>query len=92
MSVTCKNRKDHPASVGEVLKQFSMFGAQFPTFNVKGQTKVFTMTGAITTFLFFVVFIGYSVLKLSHLMDKYNPNIAELKESNFYDYNERVNL
>ena len=91
-AVTCKNRKNHPANVGEVLKQFSMFGAQFPTFNIKGQTKVYTMTGAILTFLLILVFSGYAALKLTHLFDKYNPNIAELKESNFYDFNERVNL
>ena len=32
------------------------------------------------------------MLKLSHLIDKNNPSIAELKETNFYDFNTRVDL
>ncbi len=39
-----------------------------------------------------VVFTLYAVLKLTHLLTKKNPLIAETKETNFYDYNTRVNL
>ena len=69
-----------------------MFGAKVPTFNIKGETKVHTVTGGILTTVFGVIFISYAVLKLTHLIDKKNPLIAEIRERNFYDYNTRVNL
>ena len=54
----------------DVLKQLDIFGAQFPTFNIKGQTREFTVTGGIMTFLLWLIFIGYAMLKLTHLVDK----------------------
>ena len=69
-----------------------MFGAKIPAFNIKGQTKVVTATGGILSSFLLVVFIGYALIKLTHLVDKKNPLIAEMREKNFYDYNTRISL
>ena len=69
-----------------------IFGVDLPTFNIKGETKVMTVTGGILSSLVAVVFFIYATLKLSHMLDKYNPNISEVKEKNFYDSSERLNL
>ena len=57
-----------------------IFGIDVPTFNVKGETKVMTVTGGLVSFGVGIIFFIYATLKLSHLMDKYNPNISEVKE------------
>ena len=69
-----------------------MFGAKVPTFNIKGQTKVHTVTGGILTSILGIIFFSYALLKLTHLMNKKNPLIAEIRESNFYDYHTRINI
>ena len=69
-----------------------LFGVDLPTFNIKGESKVATVTGGLLSFFVGVVFFIYGSLKLSHLMDKYNPNISEVKEQNFYNSDTRLNL
>ena len=92
MQISSKSRKNRPANVREAFKKIDVFGAKLPAFNIQGQTQVLTVSGGILTALLSVVFIGYASLKLTHLMDKKNPLIAELKETNFYDFNTRINL
>ena len=50
-----------------------IFGAPLPTFNLAGQTIVKTATGGVISFIVFVVFFVYGTLKLTHLINKYNP-------------------
>ena len=69
-----------------------IFGVDLPTFNIKGESKVATVTGGLLSFFVGVVFFIYGTLKLSHLMDKYNPNISEVKETNVYTTDTRLNL
>ena len=69
-----------------------LFGVDLPTFNIKGESKVATVTGGLLSFFVGVVFFIYGSLKLSHLMDKYNPNISEVKEQNVYTSDTRLNL
>ena len=51
-----------------------------------------TITGGLLSFLVGIIFFIYATLKLSHLLDKYNPNISEVKEQNIYDSSVRLNL
>ena len=90
--ISNKKNKNRPANVFQAFRQIDMFGANLPAFNISGQTQVLTVSGGILTALLAVVFIGYATLKLTHLIDKKNPLIAEVKETNFYDYNTRVNF
>ena len=69
-----------------------IFGVDLPTFNIKGESKVASVTGGLLSFFVGVVFFIYGSLKFSHLMDKYNPNISEVKEQNFYNSDTRLNL
>ena len=69
-----------------------IFGVDLPTFNIKGESKIMTFTGGLLSFFVGIVFFIYGSLKLSHLLDKYNPSISEIKEINFYDSSERLVL
>ena len=69
-----------------------IFGVDLPTFNIKGESKVMTVAGGLLSFFVGVIFFIYGSLKLSHLLDKYNPAISEIKEFNFYDSSERLVL
>ena len=90
--ISNKKNKNRPANVFEAFRQIDIFGANLPAFNLSGKTQVLTVSGGLLTALLLVVFIGYATLKLTHLIDKKNPLIAELKETNFYDFNTRVNF
>ena len=79
-------------NVPSVFKRMDIFGVDIPTFNIKGETKVMTVSGGLLSLLVGVVFFIYGSLKLSHLLDKYNPSISEIKEFNFYDSSERLVL
>ena len=79
-------------NVSSVFKRLDIFGVDLPTFNIKGESKVMTVSGGLLSFFVGIVFFIYGSLKLSHLLDKYNPSISELKEINFYDSSERLVL
>ena len=51
-----------------------------------------TVSEGLLSFFVGVVFFIYGSLKLSHLLDKYNPSISEIKEFNFYDSSDRLVL
>lgn len=51
-----------------------------------------TVSGGLLSLFVGVVFFIYGSLKLSHLLDKYNPSISEIKEFNFYDSSEHLVL
>ena len=87
-----KNRKNRPANIQEVFKKIDIFGAKLPSFNIKGETQVRTVTGGLLTSVLIVIFIGYATVKLTHLLDKKNPLIAERKQNNFYDSSTKVNF
>ena len=68
-----------------------IFGVDLPTFNIKGKSKVRTVTGGILSFFVGVIFVIYGSLKFSHLMEKYNPSISEVIKQNFYNSDTRLN-
>ena len=63
-----------------VFKRMDLFGVDLPTFTIKGESKVMTVTGGILSLCVALVFFVYATLKFSHLVDKYNPEISEVRE------------
>ena len=63
-----------------VLKKVDVFGEALPTFNLKGETHVNTMTGGLCTFLIIIICLAYGCLKFIHLVDKVNPSVSEITE------------
>ncbi len=51
-----------------------------------------TITGGIISFAVFSIFLIYGSLKMTHLISKYNPQISEIKEQNFYDMSTKLDL
>ena len=61
------------------MKRFDLFGAQLPTYNVKGKTEVRTTTGSICSILIIGLVIAYSILKLENMLTKKNPVLRTRK-------------
>ena len=75
-----------------VLKKIDIFGQPLPTFNLKGETAIPTLTGGIVTFLILIVFLAYSCLKFLHLINKHNPTIIENTEKDVFGSDDLINL
>ena len=59
------------------FKLIDLFGAPMPTFNIKGETKVMTVSGGVLTIFIFIVFLIYALLKLEMLVTAKNPTVTE---------------
>ena len=59
----------------DFLKALDIFGKPVPTFNIRGQTEVKTMCGALMSFVIMFLTIMFGILKLQHLIEKKNPTI-----------------
>lgn len=44
------------------------------------------------TFFVLVIMLIYASIKAIHLFSKHNPNVVQIAEKNYYDYNERLDL
>ena len=75
-----------------LVERIDGFGRSLPAFNLKGSSTVHTMTGGLFTFLVCIVLMVYSTIKLLQLVDKHNPNVSEVKELDFYNFEEILNL
>lgn len=74
------------------LERFDSFGQALPVFNIKGTEKVSTLTGGISTVLIAVILLTYSSLKLLQLVSKENPNVSEVNELDYYNFEEVLSL
>ena len=63
-----------------VLHKADIFGEPLPTFNLKGETHVNTITGGLCTFFIIITCLAYGSLKFVHLIDKTNPQLSEIIE------------
>ena len=50
------------------------------------------MTGGICTTILTVIVLVYSTIKLVQMVDKHNPNVSEIYELDFYNFEEVVEL
>ena len=60
------------------LLDLDMFGAQIPTFNMKGREKVTTSCGACASIIILTMTFAYGLVKLQHLDERKNPAISTL--------------
>ena len=58
------------------LLDIDMFGAEVPTFNMKGQRKFKTSYGACTSVLILSLTLAFALVKLTHLDERKNPTIT----------------
>ena len=75
-----------------ILERVDQFGRPLPTFNLKGEEMVHTVTGGLMTFFILVVMLSYGTLKFYHLVTLHNADVTSVLETDVYDYNERLNL
>ena len=60
-------------SWSSIVKRFDLFGKRLPTFNIKGVSEIRTQTGAYLSLILGLLGIAYSILKLSTLLNRKNP-------------------
>ena len=75
-----------------MFKRFDVFSKEIPAFSIKGERRISTTFGGITSVLIYFITVMYSALKMVHLTQKHNPNISELYELDYYDQEEKLNL
>ena len=75
-----------------MLERIDAFGQRIPAFNMKGRTRVHTLTGGCFTFFVVVILLVYSSITLLQLMNKHNPSVSEVKELDFYNFKEILSL
>ena len=51
------------------LKKFDVFAKPLPSFNLKGEVTVPTITGGIFTFFIIIIVMAYGTIKLIHLFE-----------------------
>ena len=78
-----KSKKRTWLTAGEAFRTLDAFGESLPTFNIKGNERVNTITGGVLSIVLYMTVLMYSMIKLGHLISKNNPNI-----STFYQENE----
>ena len=64
-------RKGAKWKFGTVFTRIDGFGADVPSFNLKGETKVNTIFGGIVTAFILLLTLGYSILKAVQLNIKH---------------------
>ena len=74
------------------MERLDIFGASLPMFNIKGETHVYTKTGGVLSLFVLMTWLSYGIVKLAQLYKKHNPFISEIKEKNFYDADEKLDL
>ena len=66
-----------------------MFGAEVPSFNIRGRHTVKTSAGACASITIIILTFLFALIKLQHLVEKKNPTIStnesSLKEGERFD-------
>ena len=67
------------------LKTIDMFGRLYPGFNLRGEQKVKTSCGGITSLVVLYLVFMFAILKLTHLITYHQPDINMYKLTDVYD-------
>ena len=62
--------------ISNIVKGFDNFAGEIPAFNLKGETKVKTMIGGISTLAIIVLVLAYASMKVIHLVERRNTQIT----------------
>lgn len=56
-----------------ILLRFDFFGKPLPAFNMQGKTEIRTGVGALFSLSMMAILVLFSLLKMSHLIERRNP-------------------
>ena len=72
-----RQKKTILSDMAQFILEFDQFGRQVPSFNLESQGEIKTCFGGLVSIgVIFVTFL-FAMVKLEHLMDRKNPNIAQ---------------
>ena len=58
------------------LSSIDIYKRRMPMFNLRGKESVGSFCGGICTLMVLTVLLIFGVIKLNHLLSKYNPNVS----------------
>ena len=87
-----ENRNGRKWKIKNVFKNLDNYGKEVPTFNLGGETRVSTVCGGIISVLVMILTLTYSIVKLTQLINKDNPNINQVAVPDYYAPTYRQNL
>ena len=72
------------------LVKLDNFAKEVPTFNIKGEPRVNTVCGGVSTILILILALAYAAIKLTELTSRRNPTINDSKIDNYFKSSETV--
>ena len=78
--------------VPNIVESLDMFSRDLPSFNLRGQNKVASTTGAIISFVILFILFLYGAVKMTQLASRSNPNITSFVQQNYFDGTNVVNF
>ena len=76
----------------DLLLRTDIFWQNMPTFNVRGKEKVSTPFGGILTLSLLSILVLYGLLKLKHLLTRFNPNVSTFRREFALSSDDSVNF
>lgn len=74
------------------MRRMDMFLTPLPNFNLNGRQALRTPVGGAVTSVIFYTIIMYAALKLTHLLDRHNPNINSYTNRNAFEYSDEFEM
>ena len=75
-----------------VITNQDMFGRPIPSFNLKGEDEVKTITGGVLTIMLILTILAYGSNKALELFKKNNPVVNVVRKPNAIDEDEVINI
>ena len=69
-----------------------MFKREVPTFNMRGKTRIASVTGAFLSFVILFIMLLYGIVKYYQLHTRSNPNVSTFVSHNYFDGTNVVNF
>ena len=69
-----------------------MFAARVPSFNIRGQDSIKTTIGTCMSMIIVCLTLGFSLIKLQHMLLKKNPDIIKFTEEKAFDAGTKYSL
>ena len=70
-----KTQQSRKFGLPQVVKSWDMFGAQVPSFNLRGRDVVKSSAGACASIVILLLTLAFALLKFKNLVEKKNPTV-----------------
>ena len=85
-----KNLKPSAKGMTKTFERLDAFGEPLPSFNIKGKTRVHSLTGGLCTLILIFVILSYASVKFEHLITRHSPIMSSYPKDLILD--EKISL